>query len=68
MVRYELRTEGDETVLTFTHRGLSERNARGFVPGTHAFLDRMQAHLDGEVPPNWQERYDEVAPAYPARK
>lgn len=66
VVRYELRTEGDETVLTFTHRGLSERNARGFVPGTHAFLDRMQAHLNGEVPPNWQERYDEVAPAYPA--
>ncbi|GGU74869.1 SRPBCC domain-containing protein [Lentzea flava] len=68
VVRYELRTDGDETVLTFTHRGLSERNALGFVPGTHAFLDRMRAHLDGAELPDWGERYAEVAPHYPAWK
>ena len=68
MVRYELESDGDATLLTFTHTGLSERNALGFVPGTHAFLDRLQAHLDGEEPPNWSERYAEVAPAYPAWK
>ncbi len=66
VVRYELRTEGDATLLTFTHTGLSERNALGFVPGTHAFLDRLQAHLDDEELPGWSERYAEVAPAYPA--
>ncbi|MFS8101313.1 SRPBCC domain-containing protein [Lentzea alba] len=66
VVRYELTAQGDNTLLTFIHRGLSERNALGFVPGTHAFLDRMQAHLNGENPPNWQERYAEVAPNYPA--
>ncbi|GAB2866098.1 hypothetical protein GCM10027200_78360 [Lentzea nigeriaca] len=65
VVRYELRADGDETVLTFTHRGLSERNALGFVPGTHAFLDRMRARLDGVEPPKWSERYAEVAPHYP---
>jgi hypothetical protein len=53
-------------VLTFSHRGLSERNALGFVPGTHAFLDRMRAHLDDEELPDWSARYAEVAPAYPA--
>lgn len=68
VVRYELLTEGDETLLTFTHRGLSERNALGFVPGTHAFLDRLLAQLNGEELPGWSERYAEVAPAYPAWK
>ena len=34
VVRYELTADGDDTLLTFTHRGLSERNALGFVPGT----------------------------------
>ncbi|ANZ36234.1 ATPase [Lentzea guizhouensis] len=66
VVRYELTADGDETVLTFTHRGLSERNAKGFAPGTHAFLDRAEAHLNGEQPPNWDERYAEVAPDYPS--
>jgi uncharacterized protein YndB with AHSA1/START domain len=66
VVRYELTARGESTLLTFTHRGLSERNALGFASGTHAFLDRMQAHLNGENPPNWSERYAEVAPNYPA--
>ena len=66
VVRYELREDGGGTILTFTHSGLSERNARGFVPGTHAFFDRMEAFLDGLEPPAWQDRYNEVAPAYPA--
>lgn len=65
VVRYELRTAGGETLLTFTHRGLSERNALGFVPGTHAFLDRMDAHLRQAELPGWSERYAEVAPSYP---
>ncbi|MGI5502831.1 SRPBCC family protein [Lentzea sp. CA-135723] len=65
-VRYELRQDGDDTILTFTHTGLSERNAKGFAPGTHAFLDRAEAFLGNETPPNWSERYAEVAPAYPA--
>ncbi|MDT7790275.1 MAG: hypothetical protein QOF58_8694 [Pseudonocardiales bacterium] len=68
VVRYELRTDGDTTLLTFTHTGLSERNALGFVPGTHAFLDRLRAHLDDEELPGWSERYAEVAPSYPAWK
>ncbi|MFD9704909.1 SRPBCC domain-containing protein [Lentzea sp. NPDC059081] len=66
VVRYELRADGDATLLTFTHTGLSERNALGFAPGTHAFFDRLDAHLDEGVLPNWSERYAEVAPAYPA--
>lgn len=64
VVRYELRADGDGTVLTFTHRGLGVRNARGFVPGTHAFLDRLAAHLSRATLPRWGERYREVEPLY----
>ncbi|GGN12555.1 ATPase [Lentzea pudingi] len=66
VVRYELTADGDETLLRFTHTGLSERNARGFAPGTHAFLDRAEAFLGNETLPSWSERYAEVAPAYPS--
>lgn len=64
MVRYELHADGAQTVLTFTHEGIGVATARGFIPGTHAFLDRLAAHLDGADLPEWGDRYAEVAPAY----
>lgn len=66
VVRYELTEDGAGTLLTFTHRGLSTRTAQGFIPGTHAFFDRLDAHLGDTPLPNWSERYAEVAPAYPS--
>jgi uncharacterized protein YndB with AHSA1/START domain len=47
VVRYELSSDGDGTLLRFSHRGLSPRNAGGFRGGTHAFLDRLEAYLAG---------------------
>ncbi len=64
VVRYELARDGDQTVLTFTHRGLGTQNAHGFVPGTHAYLDRLAAHLAGKPVPAWMERYNALAPLY----
>jgi Activator of Hsp90 ATPase homolog 1-like protein len=61
VVRYELSADGDGTLLRFSHRGLGVRNAQGFLPGTHAFLDRLEAYLGGEALPNWAQRYREVA-------
>lgn len=61
VVRYELSPDGDGTLLRFSHRGLSVPGARGFRPGTHAFLDRLTAHLDRQPLPDWQQRYREVA-------
>ncbi|MGV0790982.1 SRPBCC family protein [Mycolicibacterium sp. XJ1819] len=63
VVRYELRPDGDGTLLTFTHRGLGIPNAEGFLPGTHAYLDRLEAHLADDPLPGWAERYQEVAQA-----
>jgi uncharacterized protein YndB with AHSA1/START domain len=66
VVRYELVRDGEGTMLRFSHRGLGVRNAKGFMPGTHAFLDRLEAHLGSTSLPGWMERYREVAPHYPA--
>lgn len=60
-VRYELTPDGDGTLLRFAHRGLTPRDGQGFLPGTHAFLDRMEAYLAGEPLPDWATRYQEVA-------
>ncbi|WP_422747316.1 SRPBCC family protein [Mycobacterium sp. WMMD1722] len=61
VVRYELRPDdGGGTLLRFTHRGLGVRNASGFLGGTHAFLDRLDAHLAGRRLPDWLARKQEV--------
>ena len=60
VVRYELSADGDGTLLRFTHRGLGVRNATGFLGGTHAYLDRLEAYLSGSELPNWTMRRQEV--------
>lgn len=61
LVRYELHPEGGGTRLRLIHRGLGIRNAGGFRPGTHAFLDRLAALLAGSPLPSWQQRYRQLA-------
>jgi uncharacterized protein YndB with AHSA1/START domain len=71
VVRYELQPDGSHpqgTRLRFSHRGLGVRNAGGFRPGTHAYLDRLAAHLASEPLPDWQTRYQEVASSIYAPK
>ena len=43
VVRYELRRDGDVTVLRLEHRGLRPKDAAGYAPGQHAYLDRLEA-------------------------
>jgi uncharacterized protein YndB with AHSA1/START domain len=64
VVRYELSEDGADTVLVFVHRGLSVRNAQGFIPGTHAYLDRLSAYLAVEEIPAWGDLYGLLAPSY----
>ena len=65
IIRWELERDGDGTILHLEHRRLNRETALGFAPGTHAFLDRLEALLEGRPLPNWQTRYQEVAPQYP---
>ena len=65
VIRWELRPDGSGTILHLENRKLNRDTALGFAPGTHAFIDRLVAHLDGLPMPDWQRRYQEVAPSYP---
>ena len=63
--RYELAEDGDSTRLLVVYRQISMRTARGFLPGLHAFLDRLEAQLDGRAPPDWMQRFGELDAEYP---
>src|SRR6266571_318726 len=64
-IRWELHQDGEETILQLEHSNLNRQTALGFAPGTHAFLDRLEAHLSRQPLPNWQERYTQVSSQYP---
>ena len=63
--RYELTREDNSTLLLVTYRRITSQTARGFLPGLHAFLDRLEAQLDGVTPPDWMLRFSELQAQYP---
>jgi uncharacterized protein YndB with AHSA1/START domain len=63
--RYELTPHEDSTHLLVTYRRITKQTARGFLPGLHAFLDRLEAQLDGVALPGWVQRFGELMAAYP---
>lgn len=63
-LRFELEPDGAGTILRLTHRWLSVPNAGGFIPGWHAYLDRLDALLGGTAVPDWSARYGELRPLY----
>jgi uncharacterized protein YndB with AHSA1/START domain len=65
IIRWELRRDESGTILHLEHRSLNRQTALGFAPGTHAFIDRLEAQLNQNHLPNWQERYHQVASQYP---
>ncbi len=64
VVRWELTPDGDGTILRITHRHLTDQTAKGFIAGTHAFLDRLEDQLDEKPLTNWVQRVDELRPVY----
>ena len=67
IVRWELRPEGEETVLTLTHRNLTRRSALGAAPATHVVLERLVAQLAGQPFEDFRERVAQVQEQYPSR-
>ena len=57
LVRYEIIPTPAGSLLTLHHTLLSPKTARQFGPGSHAFLDRLEAWLAGAVMPDWSTRY-----------
>jgi uncharacterized protein YndB with AHSA1/START domain len=63
--RFELTPDGDSTRMLVTYRRITRQTARGFLPGLHAFLDRLEAQLEGRPLPDWMQRFGEVCMDYP---
>jgi uncharacterized protein YndB with AHSA1/START domain len=65
MPRGENAIFGDSTRLVVTYQRITRNTARGFLPGLHAFLDRLEAQLDGRALPDWMQRFGELRTQYP---
>jgi uncharacterized protein YndB with AHSA1/START domain len=63
--RYELTPVGDATHMLVTYRRITRETARGFLPGLHTMLDRLEAQLDGVALPEWMQRFMELRMEYP---
>jgi uncharacterized protein YndB with AHSA1/START domain len=69
VIRWELKRDGysnTKTLLTLTHSRLTKLTSSWFAPGWHAYLDRLEASLNNEVPPNWMQRFAEIKELYPS--
>ena len=60
----EPRDGGAATSLVLVHTALPAGWAAGYGGGWHAYLDRLEAHLAGDEPPDWAERMSELQPLY----
>ena len=56
--------DGASTRLLLVHTALPADWAAGYGGGWHAYLDRLEAHLGGNEPPDWAERAASVRSLY----
>ncbi len=68
VIRWELKQDGDSDTLLLTviHSLLTKSTALRLTPGWHAYLDRLDAILNNQVPPDWAHRFAEVKELYPS--
>ncbi|MFO0727658.1 MAG: SRPBCC domain-containing protein [Myxococcota bacterium] len=64
--RFELSEAEGLTILRLIYRRITLPVAQGFLPGLHAFLDRLQAQLEGRALPDWNQRFLTRIAEYPA--
>lgn len=60
VIRWELAPQDGGTLVTLTHRDLTKRTARWYGPGVEAFLERLEAQLNGDPLPDWEARVGEL--------
>lgn len=66
VARFELRPDGDGTLLVLDHRGLPPSAIAGYGAGWHSHLDSLDAHLAG-ARADWSARFQDLGPAYEAQ-
>jgi uncharacterized protein YndB with AHSA1/START domain len=66
VIRWEFKQNGDSktTLLTLIHSRLTKITSSWFAPGWHAYLDRLEASINNEVPPDWIQRFAELKGLY----
>jgi uncharacterized protein YndB with AHSA1/START domain len=65
VIRWELKQDSDsDTLITVTHSRLTKSTALLLAPGWHAYLDRLEAILNNQIPPDWARRWREVEGLY----
>jgi uncharacterized protein YndB with AHSA1/START domain len=67
IIRWELKQDDNSNKNTFlflTHSRLTKPTSLNFAPGWHAYLDRLEAHLNNEELPDWIRRLGEVKGMY----
>jgi uncharacterized protein YndB with AHSA1/START domain len=64
IVRWEIVHEGDHSLVRMTHRHLTRQSSRGFSSGTHVFLDRLEASLDGLPLPDFKSSVEALRQKY----
>lgn len=64
ILRFELRPEGDECVLVFTHVFDGRDEAPKFAAGWHLCIDRLEAELAGEPVAESMDPWDALYPRY----
>jgi uncharacterized protein YndB with AHSA1/START domain len=68
VVRFELRPDGDGTILVLDHRGLPPAAAPGYGGGWQAHLEALDTHMGAGGEPDWWRRYKELRPLYEAQE
>jgi len=64
LLRYELSSDAATSTLTLVHSTLPPEQAVGYGAGWHAHLDMLEAHLSGNDPIDWEERFSQLFPLY----
>lgn len=67
VVRWEVRPEGDGSVLVLLHRPLRPEPAVDYCAGWHAMLDSLAVHLDGGEPADLTPDYEQLTGWYAAQ-
>lgn len=66
IISWKLVYNGESnTKLLLNFSRLTKSTGLGFAPGMHAFLDRLESHLNHELLPNWMDRYAQIKGSYP---
>lgn len=64
LVRFEIEPTAAGCTLVLRHTRLLPQTALRTGPGSHAFLDRLDAWLAGRPMPDWERRYLDVENLY----